>query len=158
MQFALAICGNPELVVVDEPTTGLDGDTREALWTVLRGLVADGTGMLLTTHYLEEADALADRVVVLAAGRAIADGTCAQIRQRTDGALVRCQTTLGLEALHGLPGVRSVRPLGRRTELACQAPEPLLRALLAADRSVCDLEVQRSSLDEALRQLAREAA
>src|SRR5690606_28520172 len=68
-QFALAICGRPSLLVVDEPTTGLDVEARAMLWRVLRQLVAEGAGLLLTTHYLEEADALADRVVMLAGGR-----------------------------------------------------------------------------------------
>src|SRR5471032_365406 len=71
-QFALAICGRPRLLFLDEPTTGLDLTARETMWAALRGLVAGGTGVVLTTHYIEEAEALADRVVVLAKGCCIA--------------------------------------------------------------------------------------
>ena len=158
VQFALAVCGRPRLVVVDEPTTGLDSEARSAFWNVLRQLVAAGTGMLLTTHYLEEADALADRVVLLAAGRVLAEGTPRAIKQRTGGALVRCQSTLDEATLLRLPGVQHVRQAGRRVEIACAAAEPMLRALLDSDRALSDLEVQPTSLDEALRQLTREAA
>ena len=75
VQFALAICGNPELLFLDEPTVGLDVITRRAFWQEVRRLSQTGRGILLTTHYLEEADALADRVVVLHEGRILADGT-----------------------------------------------------------------------------------
>ena len=75
VQFALAICGNPELLFLDEPTVGLDVIARRAFWQEVRRLSESGRGILLTTHYLEEADALADRVVVLHEGRILADGT-----------------------------------------------------------------------------------
>ena len=80
VQFALAICGNPELLFLDEPTVGLDVITRRAFWQEVRRLSKDGRGILLTTHYLEEADALADRVVVLHEGKILADGTPATLK------------------------------------------------------------------------------
>ena len=158
VQFALAICGRPGLVLVDEPTTGLDVEARAMLWRVLRQLVAEGAGLLLTTHYLEEADALADRVVLLAGGRIVAEGTPAAIKARAGCTLVRCQTTLPADALAAWPQVQRLRSVGRRLELATQQPEDLLRQLLAADASLTDIEVQRSSLDDAMLQLTREAA
>jgi ABC-2 type transport system ATP-binding protein len=158
VQFALAVCGRPELLIVDEPTTGLDVEARTGFWRVLRQLVAEGVGMLLTTHYLEEADALADRVVLLNAGRVIADGTPEAVKQRSGHVLVRCRTTLPVELLAGWPAVQRVRDVGRRLELATAEPEQLLRALLAADPALADIEVQRSSLDDAMLQLTREAA
>jgi len=83
VQFALALVGRPRLVFVDEPTTGLDADARRAFWGVLRGLRAEGVAMILTTHYIEEADALADRVVVLHRGRILAEGTPMELKART---------------------------------------------------------------------------
>ena len=73
--FGIALCGNPELLFFDEPTTGLDPEIRRTLWATLRELAGTGRGVVLTTHYLEEADALADRIVVLDRGRIIAEGT-----------------------------------------------------------------------------------
>ncbi len=79
--FALAICGDPDLLFLDEPTVGLDVQARRALWKQIRGLLARGKSILLTTHYLEEADALANRIVVIDNGRIIADGTPHQVKQ-----------------------------------------------------------------------------
>ncbi len=83
--FALAICGNPDVLFLDEPSAGLDVETRDALWDGVRELVARGKSVLLTTHYLHEADALADRIVVLAYGAILAQGTPAQLKARVAG-------------------------------------------------------------------------
>ena len=80
--FALAICGNPDLLFLDEPTVGLDVEARRALWTHIRGFVARGGSVLLTTHYLDEADALADRIAVIDRGFIIAQGSPAEIKQQ----------------------------------------------------------------------------
>ncbi len=81
-QFALALAGNPEILFLDEPTTGLDIEARETLWKTIRALVHEGCAVVLTTHYLEEAEALATRVCVLARGRIVAAGSVQQIRAR----------------------------------------------------------------------------
>jgi ABC-2 type transport system ATP-binding protein len=81
--FALALCGNPDLLFLDEPTVGLDVEARRALWGRIRAFVARGGSVLLTTHYLDEADALANRVAVINKGRIIAEGTSAEIKART---------------------------------------------------------------------------
>src|SRR5215831_12887542 len=91
VQFALAICGNPEILFLDEPTTGLDIEARTLLWKTIRTLVAEGCAVVLTTHYLEEAEALADRVGVLARGRIVAAGSVQQIRARVAQRRIRCQ-------------------------------------------------------------------
>jgi ABC-2 type transport system ATP-binding protein len=78
--FALAICGNPDLLILDEPTVGLDVEARRALWKQIRGFIAGGKSVLLTTHYLAEAEALADRVVVLHHGNVVAEGTPQEIK------------------------------------------------------------------------------
>ena len=101
VQFALAICGRPELLFLDEPTTGLDIEARETLWAVVRGLVAEGCGVLLTTHYLEEAEALADRVAVLMRGRIVAEGTVDEIRAMGVRRRIRCVSTVAVDAVRG---------------------------------------------------------
>ncbi|MES2670458.1 MAG: ABC transporter ATP-binding protein, partial [Pseudomonadota bacterium] len=107
VQFALAICGNPEVLFLDEPTTGLDIDARQRMWATIRELVAAGTGVLLTTHYLEEAEALADRVVVLNRGRVAAAGTMQDVRALVSQRRIRCLSALDAERIASWPGVRS---------------------------------------------------
>ena len=80
VQFALALCGRPELVFLDEPTVGMDIDARRKLWSAMRNLVAEGCSIVLTTHYLEEAEALAQRVVVMAKGRVLSEGSVDALR------------------------------------------------------------------------------
>ena len=92
VQFALAICGRPSLLFLDEPTVGLDVDAREAMWRTIRELIAQGCSIVLTTHYLEEAEALADRVAVLAGGRLIASGSVAQIRSLVSRKQISCSS------------------------------------------------------------------
>ena len=108
VQFALAICGRPELLFLDEPTTGLDIEARESLWAVVRGLVAEGCAVLLTTHYLEEAEALAHRVEVLMRGRIVAAGTVDEIRAMGVRRKIRCVSMVGVEAVRRWPGVEEV--------------------------------------------------
>ena len=93
MLFALAICGNPDLLFLDEPTVGMDVESRRHFWRTVRELAASGRAILLTTHYLEEADALASRVVVLNRGRIIADGPPAAIKAAAADRQVSCRTS-----------------------------------------------------------------
>ena len=88
--FALAICGDPDLLILDEPTVGLDVEARRAMWTQIRAFVTRGKSVLLTTHYLAEAEALADRVIVIDRGRIIAEGTPDEIKSRAAGKRIRC--------------------------------------------------------------------
>src|SRR6185369_2238978 len=92
--FALAICGNPDLLFLDEPTVGLDVEARRMLWDEIRQLVQRGKTVLLTTHYLQEADALADRVAVINKGEIVTEGTPAEIKAQTAGKKIRCITRL----------------------------------------------------------------
>ncbi len=94
--FALAICGDPDLLFLDEPTVGLDVEARRLLWDEIRELVSRGKTVLLTTHYLQEADALADRVAVINQGEIIAQGTPAEIKAQTSGKRIRCITSLSI--------------------------------------------------------------
>jgi ABC-2 type transport system ATP-binding protein len=106
--FALAICGNPDLIFLDEPTVGMDIEARRALWQQIRSLSAQGKTVLLITHYLEEADALAHRIIVINKGRVISAGTPAEIKRSSGGRTIRCQTRLSQEFLQNLPSVSNV--------------------------------------------------
>lgn len=158
LQFAMAICGRPQLLLVDEPTTGLDVEARRAFWQVLRGLVADGTAVVLTTHYLEEADALADRVALIQGGRLVALDTPLGIKSRVGGQCMRFRSSLGAAALQQLPGVISVRHDSGYLELRVTEVERLLPLLLAADPGLRDLTISAQSFENAVVDLIREAA
>ena len=158
VQFALALCGRPRLLFLDEPTTGLDIEARQGLWKAIRELVADGCGVLLTTHYLEEAEALADRVVVLNRGHVVAAGSVGEVRARVDQRRIRCQSRLTADEVSRWPGVRSAGADHGRLEIVADVAEPVVRRLLAEDAGLADLEVQRAGLAEAFIELTREAA
>jgi len=159
--FALALAGTPDIVFLDEPPVGLDIESRRAMWAEIRALKARGKTVLLTTHYLEEADALADRIVVIDKGRVRCEGTPAEIKSMAAGnhstvavsarpiKLVRCRTTLSDEHLLRMPGVLSVTLHGAITELSTSEPEATLREMLALDSSLNGLEVTSPALEDA---------
>ena len=90
VMFALAICGDPDLLFLDEPTVGMDVEARRLMWSQIRLLIARGKTVLLTTHYLHEADALADRILVLQQGSIVAEGTPSEIKAKAAGKTIRC--------------------------------------------------------------------
>jgi ABC-2 type transport system ATP-binding protein len=148
--FALAVVPDPDLIVLDEPTVAMDVESRRAFWAAMRVLAADGRSVLFATHYLEEADANADRIVLLARGRVVADGPATQIKATVDVRRIRC--TLAdpdTERLARLPGVRSVDVHGDAVTLACSDADTALRALLAAEPSARDFEVSGADLEDA---------
>jgi ABC-2 type transport system ATP-binding protein len=147
--FALALCGNPDILFLDEPTVGLDVESRRVLWEEIRRLVARGKTVLLTTHYLEEADALADRVVVINRGEIIAEGTPAEIKANTAGRRIRCVTSLDIEIVRSLPGVIEVRRDREGLEIRARCAEPILRELLMRDARLSGIEVTSAGLEEA---------
>lgn len=153
LAFALAISGNPELLLLDEPTTGLDLMSRRALWETIRNWRARGRAVLLTTHYLEEADALADRIVLLRRGQVIGDDTPASIKRAVAGSRLAARTGLERADLERLPCVRSCRREGDYTVLISERAEATLRAWLAQDQALTDLSVSSASLGEAFEQL-----
>jgi ABC-2 type transport system ATP-binding protein len=154
--FALAICGNPDLLFLDEPTVGLDVEARRALWEEIRSLVERGKTVLLTTHYLEEADALADRIAVINQCEIIAEGTPAEIKSQTSGKRIRCITALSLAALLQIPGVSSARQDREAVEIHAVEAEPVLRILLARDSSVSAIEITSAGLEEAFLALTQD--
>ncbi len=126
VQFALALCGNPRLLFLDEPTTGMDIEARQALWRAIGQLSAQGCAVLLTTHYLEEAEALADRVVVLARGRVVAAGSMDEVRRHVAQRRIRCVSSLDVARIAAWPGVRSARAMGSATGEAGAAAEAIV--------------------------------
>jgi len=156
VQFALAVIGNPDLVFLDEPTTGLDTDTRKMLWDVVRQLAADGRTIILTTHYLEEADALADRIVVMHAGKIIADAPTPEIRSLAGGAVIKCVTALSIKAISVLPAVISVRRSGRFVEISTENQTSALQGLLMEDPNISELIVKKPSLEEAFERIVHD--
>lgn len=155
--FALAICGDPDLLFLDEPTVGLDVEARRLLWDEIRRMVGRGKTVLLTTHYLQEADALADRVAVIDRGEIIAGGTPSEIKAKTAGKRIRCVTSLSVNLLRQIPGVSEVRKDREAVELHAEEAEPVLRELLARDRHLSGLEVASAGLEEAFLALTTQA-
>jgi ABC-2 type transport system ATP-binding protein len=150
LQLAMALVNDPALLVLDEPTAGLDVNARAALWRVLAQRRARGTGVLVTTHLIEETSTVADRVVVLDHGRVLAadrpDALVARLPDRT----VIARTSLDRDELAGLPGAVSVELAGDHAHIATRAPEELLRVLLAADPDLSDLRVEGARLEDAV--------
>ena len=162
--FALALAGNPDIIFLDEPTVGLDIEARRGLWAQIRGLAASGKTVLLTTHYLEEADALAHRIIVINRGRVICQGTPAEVKsmgaassmnatsQTTTTATVRtirCQTSLAVETLRALPGVIEANIVDGHATVVSDRPEAALREMLALDTTLHSLEVAAPALEDA---------
>lgn len=156
VQFALAVCGRPKLLFLDEPTTGLDIEARRMLWRAIRELVGEGCGVLLTTHYLEETEALADRVVVLQRGRVIAQGSVDELRGHLAQRRIRCFSAVAAERVATWPCVMEARRDGARLEVIAESAEPVVRRLLAEDAALTELEVSRAGLADAFLELTRE--
>ncbi|MDO9356617.1 MAG: ABC transporter ATP-binding protein [Solirubrobacteraceae bacterium] len=156
VRLALALVGDPTLLVLDEPTSAMDPEARRAFWTALRAQTADGRGVLFATHHLDEAQAIADRVVVLAGGRVVASGTPAEVARLGGQNLIRAALPDGVPAeLLALPGVASTHldPDGRTT-LRCSDSDTALRALLAAYPDASRIEVRETALEDAFLALA----
>jgi ABC-2 type transport system ATP-binding protein len=146
-RFAFALAGDPDLLVLDEPTAAMDVAARQAFWSAIRQYAAGGKTVLFSTHQLHEADAFADRIVVLAAGRVVADGPPAQIRALAGGRTVSVDLAgTSLDGLELLPGVRSVEVRGDRVLLASDDADATVTAL--AGRGFRGLEVA-TALDTA---------
>lgn len=157
VQFALALCGRPRLLFLDEPTVGMDIDARQKLWAAIRHLIAEGNAVVLTTHYLEEAEALADRVCVMAHGRVISEGSVDALRARIALKRVWCSTRLPLGDVAAWPEVVEARSDGERLCLSTEYVELLVRRLLAEDITLSSLEIRAAGLSEVFTELTRDA-
>ncbi len=156
VQFALAICGRPELLFLDEPSVGLDVQAREALWKVVRELLHEGCSIVLTTHYLEEAEALADRVAVMARGKLITTGSVNEIRAHVTRKQVSCVSRLAPDTVRAWPEVEQIEMERGRMQISTRNAEVLLVRLLREDPQLSDIEVKRAGLAEAFTELTNE--
>jgi len=157
VQFALSILGRPKIVFLDEPTTGLDISARKSVWETIRNLSKNGTAVVLTTHYLEEADSLADHTIVMSQGKIIADAATEHIRALSGGAVIRCSSALSTEIIADVAGVKSVNYHGKQLEIRSTDTSLSLRELFELDPSLHNLTVSKSSLEDAFLELNKEA-
>ena len=155
VQFALAIAGSPDLLVLDEPTTGFDPEARRAMWHVVRVKAEGGAAVLLATHHMDEAEALADRIVVIADGRIIADGAPAAIKAKVAATAIRLRTRLAADRFRAAPGVVKVETVGADLSLLTTAPRATLEAAFAIDPALQHFEVTGASLEDALANLVQ---
>ena len=153
VQFALAIAGSPDLLVLDEPTTGFDPESRRAMWQVVRAKADAGAAVLLATHHMDEAEALADRIVVIADGRILGDGPPSAIKAQVAATVLRLRTRLPAERFSALPGVVKVETVGADLAILTTAPRPTLEAAFALDPALAHFEVTGASLEDALANL-----
>jgi ABC-2 type transport system ATP-binding protein len=158
VRLALAVAGNPELLILDEPTAALDVDARRTFWHRVRGYVSAGRTVLFATHRLEEADAVADRVVVIAGGRLLADGTPDQVTAQAAGRSTVSVAADGLSRylLENLPAVETVQQDRGRLTLSTSDPDATIRALLQQAPHVQGLEVTRAGMEEAFLSLTHQ--
>jgi ABC-2 type transport system ATP-binding protein len=154
LRFAVALVSDPDLLVLDEPTVGMDVEARRAFWATVRELSETGKTFLFATHYLEEADEYADRVLLMAHGRIVADGPPHEVKAIVGARTIRA-TLPGVpaERLAGLPGVTRAERRGDTVVLACSDSDAALRALLATQPLAHDIEVRGAGLEEAFLQL-----
>ncbi len=150
LYFALAICGDPEILFLDEPTVGMDVEGRRVFLRAIRDFAAGGKTVLLTTHYLEEADELAERVLVIDKGNLIADGSPQEIKSRVAGSKISFTSLAPLDAaaLSGLP-VSAADVSDHRVTLMTNDPQAVLRELFRRNVDMLNLEVRGADLEEA---------
>lgn len=150
LRYALAIMADPQLLILDEPTVGMDVELRRAFWSSMRDVVAGGRTVLFATHYLDEADAEASRIVVLAEGRVIADGSPTMIKRRAaDRTVSLAAAGVRADELTDLPGVVGVDRVGDRLVLRSTDSDATVRRLVARHPGACELEIVSASLEEA---------
>ncbi|MGW0197296.1 ABC transporter ATP-binding protein [Nonomuraea sp. NPDC003201] len=149
VRFALALAGDPALLVLDEPTVGLDVESRRALWQEVRARTVEGRTVVFATHYLTEADDYADRIVLLADGKIVADGPVDAIKSLVGGTEIRFQTnSADVSRFEGLPAVRQMRIEGRTVVLRTGDSDATLRALFATFDALDDVrDVRTASTD-----------
>jgi ABC-2 type transport system ATP-binding protein len=158
LRFAVALVSDPDLLVLDEPTVGMDVESRRAFWSTVHELSARGKTFLFATHYLEEADAYADRVVLMAHGSVVADGPPTEIKAMVGTRTIRATLPgVPLEELERLPGVARAERHGDGVALGCVDSDAAIRALLAAHAEARDIEIAGAGLEDAFVELTTAA-
>jgi ABC-2 type transport system ATP-binding protein len=159
VRFAVALVSDPDLLVLDEPTVALDVEGRHGFWGTMRAFAARGKTIVFATHYLEEADAYADRAVLMAHGRIVADGPTTEIKAMVGTRTIRA-TLPDVEsgALARLPGVSGVERRGEAVILGCSDSDAAIRALLAAYPHARDIEIAAAGLEQAFLELTGDGA
>jgi ABC-2 type transport system ATP-binding protein len=159
VRFAVALVSNPELLVLDEPTVAMDVEGRRGFWTTMREFASRGKTIVFATHYLEEADAYADRAVLMAHGRIVADGPTTEIRAMVGTRTIRATLPhVDIHALAELPGVNGAERHGEAVILTCADSDAAIRALLAAQPEARDVEITAAGLEQAFLALTADEA
>ena len=154
LRFAIALVSNPDLLVLDEPTVAMDVEARREFWATMREFASRGKTIVFATHYLEEADAYADRIILMARGNVVADGPATEIKATVGLRTIRATLpSADLTALAALPGVTNADTRGEAVILNCSDSDVALRALLPAYPQARDIEVSGAGLEEAFLQL-----
>ncbi len=154
VRFAIALVTNPDLLVLDEPTVAMDVESRHAFWATMRDFASRGKTVLFATHYLEEADDFADRIVLMAAGSVVADGPPTEIKAMVGTRTIRATLpSASTDELMALPGVTRAERRGEAIVLACSDSDAAIRALLARFPDARDLEISGAGLEEAFLEL-----
>jgi ABC-2 type transport system ATP-binding protein len=157
--FALAAAGDPEVIFLDEPTVGMDVTSRQLFWVTIRAMASRGKTIVLTTHYLEEADNLADRIIVINHGKVIADGTPSEIKAGTTGRIISFTAgdTVSEEVLRALPDVTDIEWNGRRVKLFSSDTDTLIKTLVTQCIAMRDIEIISGGLEDAFQALVQTA-
>lgn len=155
--FALAAAGDPEVIFLDEPTVGMDVSSRQLFWDTIRAMAGKGRTVVLTTHYLEEADNLADRIVVINNGKLVADGTPSEIKAETTGRIISftAGASVTSKSLLVLPGIVDIEWSGRRVKLHSSNTDRLIAELVDKRIDMRDIEIQSCGLEEAFQALVQ---
>jgi ABC-2 type transport system ATP-binding protein len=156
-RFAVAVVSNPDLLILDEPTVAMDVEGRRAFWVAMRGFAARGKTVMFATHYLDEADANADRAVLLAHGRIVADGPTTEIKGRVGGRTIRATLPdVRDDELAAIAGVNSAERHGDAVILVCSDSDHAIRELLGRYPAARDIEITGAGLEDAFVRLTGE--
>lgn len=155
LAFALALAGNPDLLFFDEPTVGMDITSRKMFWNTVRALKEQGKTIIFTTHYLQEADDIAERILLFHKGSVVADGTPKEIKSRLSKQSVSFQSEqqIPLEELRNLSGVTDVFTKDHRTHVVAENTDLVLAYLFEKKLQISAVQIEQGRLDEAFEQL-----
>jgi ABC-2 type transport system ATP-binding protein len=150
LQLAMGLVADPVLLVLDEPTEGLDVEARRRFWNTIRRRLEGGAGVLITTHLVDEAAAVADRVVVVDRGRVVAEGTPDELRRTLPDRRIEVRTTIPVSVIRALDSVEAAELRDGRTVIATTDSEQVVRTLLELDPEASDMTVATATLEEVL--------